>query len=835
MGTPEKRRRLEEDMGEASVATPPPSRPPLKKRFTGTFQVPQAAPSTSSTVVKEPSPVVAQQRAPSPPIIVSENLEDYTKDELMQNMRLTKDRVAQKEKMYESVKDKYLSKETRQGLFRIDWGLIQAEIVFMAKILIGVELPEPSELPHRNLSVDQQKEWCYRNQLALKEIGTKTLTRLESWSQQADLIQRKYRLEDDIMLQKVIVSDWLKTEIQDLHASYKRGQQVMIELQKSLDSLLEQINLVKGNVKMATTEVKSAAERLDDCVQELALACKRQDRNKSQLVAALSFGGLGDLAERSTDAETTVKEETKQVQPKKEGIEDSMSASMNEQAIKTQFEEHKLILAARDKEFDNLKRDRQLLLRDEERLLSMFTMGEDRLLETEYAKTLKLSIEHYRDRCYHLEQRRIDIEREMGKISASRQQLVEQVKSEKMAQGITMEAEMRRLEGDLSRIRGQRDHFQLLVEEQKIKEGRERESQEKIISFANQGKLRIASLETRINKLKAEQEMAGPFAKEANTFNELKSNLSHLKIMLSSLEMIERRTMPMHLSSVSVLEDQLNKWNSNALIEAYDAVLSESQKSSLMIEFLEENESHLLKEIDRDINSILEEQQGKKEFDLSLKREQALKLQAEKSKYAQTFASLIAAKEKQIATVSTLRMTKEKQQELIRQLEEKEKALEAQVNDKENEIRKLYKTIEEDKTDLEDIGHLCEDYRISIDQNEIMLAELQKTLKEKTRLLDEEKRLKEQTEENYEKTKKKWDKISQGDNPAEQQLIDECEELRALLKCSTCRQRFRTHILTRCMHTFCKNCIDARLETRQRRCPTCSEPFGANDVKNFYL
>lgn len=180
------------------------------------------------------------------------------------------------------------------------------------------------ELPHRNLSVEQQKEWCYRNQLALKEIGTKTLTRLESWSQQADLIQRKYRLEDDIMLQKVIVSDWLKTEIQDLHASYKRGQQVMIELQKSLDSLLEQINLVKGNVKMATTEVKSAAERLDDCIQELALACKRQDRSKSQLVAALSYGGLGDLAERPADTDTIVKKETKQTQPKKEGVEDSM-------------------------------------------------------------------------------------------------------------------------------------------------------------------------------------------------------------------------------------------------------------------------------------------------------------------------------------------------------------------------------------------------------------------------------------------------------------------------------------------------------------------------------
>ncbi|CEP17270.1 hypothetical protein [Parasitella parasitica] len=694
------------------------------------------------------------------------------------------------------------------------------------------------ELPHRNLSIEQQKEWSYRNQLALKEIGTKTLTRLESWSQQADLIQRKYRLEDDIMLKRVIVSDWLKAEIQDLHTCYKRGQQVMSELHKSLESLLEQINLVKDNVEMATVEVKSAANRLDDCVQELALAWKRQERSKSKLVAALSYGGLGDLAEHPSDVGVAIKEEVKQIQHKKEGFEESaVSASMTEQAIKTQLDEHKLILASREKEFENLKRDRQLLLRDEERLLSMFTMGEDRLLETEYAKTLKLSIEHYRDRCYHLEQRRTDIERQMDKISANRQQLVEQVKSEKLAQGITMEAEMRRLEGDLNRIRGQRDNFQSLVEEQKLKEGRERESQEKIISFANQGKQRIASLEARIDKLKAEQEMAGPFAKEAVTFNDLKDSLSHSNILLSSLEAIEKRTVPMHLASAPVLEQQLSKWESNSLIEAYDSVASQSQKSNLMIEFLEKNEGHLLEEIDRvaGIYGRLEEQQSRKVFDLAQKRDQALKLQAEKSKYAQTFASLISAKEKQIAAVSTLRMTNEKQQELIRQLEEKEKSLESQVHEKEHEIRKLYKTIEEDKTDLENIGHLCEDYRISIDQNEIMLTELQKMLKEKTRLLDEEKRLQDQTEENYEKMKKRWDKISQGDNPAEQQLIDECEELRALLKCSTCRQRFRTHILTRCMHTFCKNCIDARLETRQRRCPTCSEPFGANDVKNFYL
>jgi hypothetical protein len=175
--------------------------------------------------------------------------------------------------------------------------------------------------------MEQQKEWSYQNQLAIKELGTKALTRLESWSRQAELIERKFRLEDDIMLKRVIVSDWLKSEIQDLQSSYMRGEQVMINLQKSLDSLLEQTSLVKGNVKMAATEVSAAVERLDDCIQELSLACKRQDRAKSKLVAALSFGGLGDMAEskmkESTNGGDNVNKEelVQENMPKKELLE----------------------------------------------------------------------------------------------------------------------------------------------------------------------------------------------------------------------------------------------------------------------------------------------------------------------------------------------------------------------------------------------------------------------------------------------------------------------------------------------------------------------------------
>lgn len=120
---------------------------------------------------------------------------------------------------------------------------------------------------------------------------------------------------------------------------------------------------------------------------------------------------------------------------------------------------------------------------------------------------------------------------------------------------------------------------------------------------------------------------------------------SHLNILLSSLEMIEKRTTPMHLSSVTALEQQLDKWKSNALIEAFDSISNESQKSSLMIEFLEKNESHLLEEIDRvaGIYGKLEEQQSKKVFDLAQKRDQALKLQAEVKEKLQLMISIIYA------------------------------------------------------------------------------------------------------------------------------------------------------------------------------------------------
>jgi E3 ubiquitin-protein ligase BRE1 len=54
-----------------------------------------------------------------------------------------------------------------------------------------------------------------------------------------------------------------------------------------------------------------------------------------------------------------------------------------------------------------------------------------------------------------------------------------------------------------------------------------------------------------------------------------------------------------------------------------------------------------------------------------------------------------------------------------------------------------------------------------------------------------------------------------------------------LLKCSVCKDRFKSIAITRCFHLFCKECIDENLRNRHRKCPACGEKFGQDDVRDI--
>lgn len=66
-------------------------------------------------------------------------------------------------------------------------------------------------------------------------------------------------------------------------------------------------------------------------------------------------------------------------------------------------------------------------------------------------------------------------------------------------------------------------------------------------------------------------------------------------------------------------------------------------------------------------------------------------------------------------------------------------------------------------------------------------------------------------------------------------IEDELHIYKKLMKCNSCHIRDKNAVTTKCMHAFCRQCLDTRIETRQRKCPNCGEPFGANDVRPLYL
>ena len=64
---------------------------------------------------------------------------------------------------------------------------------------------------------------------------------------------------------------------------------------------------------------------------------------------------------------------------------------------------------------------------------------------------------------------------------------------------------------------------------------------------------------------------------------------------------------------------------------------------------------------------------------------------------------------------------------------------------------------------------------------------------------------------------------------------DMLEMTLGMLRCSVCKDRFKSVAITRCFHLFCKECIDENLRNRQRKCPACGEKFGQDDVTNIFF
>jgi E3 ubiquitin-protein ligase BRE1 len=65
-------------------------------------------------------------------------------------------------------------------------------------------------------------------------------------------------------------------------------------------------------------------------------------------------------------------------------------------------------------------------------------------------------------------------------------------------------------------------------------------------------------------------------------------------------------------------------------------------------------------------------------------------------------------------------------------------------------------------------------------------------------------------------------------------FMAEITKYRELIRCSQCKTRNKDCLITKCLHLFCRRCIEWNLSQKKRKCPSCFTKFSSEDVRTFY-
>ncbi|KAF8628901.1 hypothetical protein AX15_003682 [Amanita polypyramis BW_CC] len=235
----------------------------------------------------------------------------------------------------------------------------------------------------------------------------------------------------------------------------------------------------------------------------------------------------------------------------------------------------------------------------------------------------------------------------------------------------------------------------------------------------------------------------------------------------------------------------------------------------------------------------LDRQVKSKVFDLSQLEDRLIKMGLDKAKSDNKFFAVMRDKEAIDVERKNLSRNVERQAKVLERLHESERNLQNQIVDAEKEIialkrgyellkqdnQKLVTETNEAKMQAEHERREKANVRTSVNERESNLSAMSAKLRAvEDGLMRAKKEVEQQAQE--------WKRIAASNT---QNKDGEVQNLKELLRCSTCKTNFRNTVITKCMHTFCKQCVEARITTRQRKCPACNLVFAQSEVQTLWF
>ncbi|KIJ67989.1 hypothetical protein HYDPIDRAFT_83645 [Hydnomerulius pinastri MD-312] len=430
-------------------------------------------------------------------------------------------------------------------------------------------------------------------------------------------------------------------------------------------------------------------------------------------------------------------------------------------------------------------------------------------------------------------------------------------------------------DADNLRVRELRDQYGAELTERKAKDTVKLQSMHELKELAESRSERISQLQSEVARHKAklaaysgDEDLARYFFEgkvdDLDYVHDLKRKLDEVTAKstafqqaLSTLQQ-EHPDVAQHIASEADAREELARSSmelaryrsifgepsSEALAQQLQAKESELKTLRLLTEQQAQAETSLYSEIDR-LSSLwegLDQQVKKKIFDLSVFEEKLQRAAHDKAKADNKYFA--AMREKEMGESERKAMTRqlEKQGKAVERASEVEKHLNAQVGDLEKMNVTSRRAIDNAEKKIRTLESELTKWQAHSEAEKRRVAEARAFATERGLYMRKLESMLKTAEEEVERIKKEAEKrmkkMSAATAPTsarEETLSQEIEGLWKIVKCTTCKQGMREVVLTKCMHTFCKPCVETRIATRQRRCPNCNLPFAQSEVQTVYF
>ncbi|KAK9480508.1 BRE1 E3 ubiquitin ligase-domain-containing protein [Lipomyces japonicus] len=547
-----------------------------------------------------------------------------------------------------------------------------------------------------------------------------------------------------------------------------------VKLKESLSEFTLQLKIAQAENERLQDERQDIERRLTDATFKFMSAEKKLDRLKSSTLAKI---------ERSTVSAPAIKRENST--DDKAPVENGTPEVAESIVIKAQ-EEAEAVVHKQKEEINELQ-SKVISLSDAVSKLNirLSSLSEEDLAESHTYKQLILKADELALKVTHLEGLNEILKSDNEKMNAERTEFRETVSTEYKTLMDDLQAQLKRAEEDLIRIRAARDDLLHDQNVRKLKEEQRWSAVTEATELSESRAARIASLELQVQRFKTELKLSSENSKEATSDE-------------SPEELIKR---------VEKLQKQNASLSSE--LESFESAYLQAQK------------------------------QNSKRVSEVIEREDKLnRLIAEKGKAEQKYFGAMRAKEAILAENKLLKAQTVKSAEVIQQLRDAEKSVTQKVVLLEKQVAELENVRLTYQKQFHDSDRKLNENNANVDGLKAKIAKMDSELQAWSQNVQKESDLRRDAQEQVERLKieverRKSASVSNVNNHVNGG--SQLEALRSIAICSVCSKNWKNTAIKVCGHCFCLDCAKDRLTARLRKCPLCNKQYSHNDLMTIHL